>query len=145
MLRADLERIGNRGDILEVADGYARNYLIPQGFAIPASNGIEQQATAMRRSRDLKDAKARQGAEEVARRLVPVVIRVSARAGAEGRLFGSVTTQDLIEAISAQAGVSIDRHRVLPHEPIRSLGMHEVGIRLHPEVQFQVTVEVVSQ
>lgn len=143
VLRADLERIGKRGDILEVADGYARNYLVPHGLAIPATEGIEQQANAMRRSRDLKDAKDREGAEAIARKLVPMVITVPARAGAEGKLFGSVTVHDLIEAVEEQAGVGIDRHRIVSAEAIKTVGTHAVTVRLHPEVQFQITIEVV--
>ena len=143
VLRTDLDRVGKRGDLLDVADGYARNYLIPHGFAIPATEGIAEQAGAMRRSRDLKDAKDREGAEAVARKLVPTVITVPARAGTEGRLFGSVTVQDIVEAVRAQAGVELDRHRVVSHEAIKTTGTHELTVRLHPEVQFQITVEVV--
>lgn len=143
VLRSDLERVGKRGDILEVADGYARNYLIPHGYAIAASDGIEQQANAMRRARDLKDAKDREGAEAVARKLVPMVITIRARSGSEGRLFGSVTMQDVVDAVEEQAGVELDRHRLVSGEAIKSLGTHAVSVRLHPEVQFQVTVEVV--
>ncbi|MHB8246654.1 MAG: 50S ribosomal protein L9 [Acidimicrobiales bacterium] len=143
VLRDDLDRVGKRGDLLEVADGYARNYLIPHGLAIPATPGIEQQATSMRRSRDLKDAKDREGAEAIARKLVPMVITIPARAGNEGKLFGSVTTHDVIEAVQAQAGVEIDRHKLVSPEPIKTVGTHEIGVRLHSEVQFQITVEVV--
>jgi large subunit ribosomal protein L9 len=143
VLRSDLDRVGKRGDILDVADGYARNYLIPHGLAIPATDGIEHQANSMRRARDTKDAKDREGAEAIARKLVPMVITIPARAGAEGRLFGSVTTHDVVEAVQGQAGVELDRHRIVTGEPIKSLGTHELAVRLHPEVQFQITVEVV--
>jgi large subunit ribosomal protein L9 len=143
VLRSDLDRVGKRGDLLEVADGYARNYLIPHGLAIPATEGIEAQAAAMRRARDLKDAKDREGAEAVARKLVPMIITIPARAGAEGRLFGSVTTSDVVEAVHEQAGIELDRRRLLTSEAIKSVGTHEIGVRLHPEVQFQITVEVV--
>ncbi len=144
VLRSDLDRVGKRGDLLDVADGYARNYLIPHGLAIPATDGISQQATAMRRSRDLKDAKDREGAEAVARKLVPMVITIAARSGPEGRLFGSVTHQDVVEAVAAQAGIEIDRHTIVTEDSIKTLGTHEVAVRLHPEVQFQITIEVVS-
>lgn len=143
VLRKDLAQLGKRGDVLEVADGYARNYLVPHGLAIPATEGIATQATAMRRARDLKDAKEREGAEAVARKLVPMVITIPARAGSEGRLFGSVTTHDVVDAVSEQASVEIDRRSIVSDEPIKSLGTHELSVRLHPEVQFQITVEVV--
>ncbi|HXY44450.1 MAG TPA: 50S ribosomal protein L9 [Acidimicrobiales bacterium] len=143
VLRSDVSGLGKRGDIIDVADGYARNSLIPDGQAIPATPKIEQQAQAMRRSRDVKDARDREGAEAVARKLVPLVIKIPARAGAEGRLFGSVTTQDVVEAVQQQAGVTLDRRRLTTDEAIRSIGVHEVGVRLHPEVEFRITVEVV--
>jgi large subunit ribosomal protein L9 len=145
VLRSDVDNLGKKGDIIDVADGYARNFLIPKGRAIPASDGVVAQAAAMRKSRDIKDAKLRAGAEEIARRLVPVVIRIPARAGGEGKLFGSVTATDVVEAVQAQANIELDRRKVNLDDPIRSLGTHEVPVRLHPEVQFRVTVEVVRQ
>jgi large subunit ribosomal protein L9 len=144
VLRTDLPNVGKRGDICEVADGYARNFLLPRGHAIPATDGVEAQATAMRRSRDLRDARDREAAEVVARKLVPAVIRIPARAGAEGRLFGSVTTQDVAQAVAEQTGVELDRRRLHLDEPIKSLGSHEVPVKLHSDVEFRVTVEVVK-
>jgi large subunit ribosomal protein L9 len=128
---------------LEVADGYARNYLVPHGLAIPATDNIAAQANAMRRARDLKDAKDREGAEAIARKLVPIVITVPARAGRQGRLFGSVTHGDVVAAVEAQAGVEIDRRSIVSEETIKTTGSHQVSVRLHPEVQFQITLEVV--
>lgn len=143
VLRTDLADLGKRGDICEVADGYGRNYLLPKGYAIPATRGVEAQANAMRRSRDLRDAKDREAAELVARTLVPVVIRIPAKAGSEGKLFGSVTAGDVVEAVEAQASVVLDRRRLHLEEPIKSLGTHEIPVKLHADVQFQVTVDVV--
>jgi large subunit ribosomal protein L9 len=142
VLRSDLPSVGKRGDIVEVADGYARNYLLPKGYAIVASPGVENQATAMRRSRDLRDARDRESAETIARRLVPAVIRISARAGSEGKLFGSVTAADVTQAVAEQTGVELDRRRLRLDEPIKSLGTHEVPVKLHNDVEFRVTVEV---
>lgn len=144
VLRNDLPTLGKRGDICEVADGYARNFLLPKGHAIAATDGVTTQANAMRRSRDLRDSKDREAAESVARTLVPVVIRVSARAGTEGRLFGSVTVSDVAEAVEAQTNVHLDRRRLHLDEPIKTLGTHEVPVKLHSEVEFRVTVEVVK-
>ena len=143
VLRADVDNLGKRGDITEVADGFARNYLIPKGFAIAATPGVTAQAAAMRRSRDLKDARDREGAEAVARRLVAAVVRIPARAGAEGRLFGSVTAADVVEAVQEQTGVTLDRRKVHLTDPIRSIGNHEVPVKLHSDVEFRVSVEVV--
>jgi len=142
VLRADLDNVGKKGDIIEVADGYARNFLLPKGHAIPATDGVVQQAAAMRRSRDLKDAKDREAGETVARKLVPMVIKLSARAGGEGKLFGSITTQDIVAAVSEQAGVELDRRKVHLDEPIRTVGTHEVPVKLHSDVQFRITLEV---
>jgi large subunit ribosomal protein L9 len=143
VLRSDVPNLGKRGDICDVADGYARNFLLPKGHAIPANSGIAQQAATMRKARETKDAHDRQAAEGVARSLVQLVIRVPMRAGPEGRLFGSVTTANIADAISEQASVDIDRHRIQLDEPIKTLGTHEVPVRLHSEVEFPVTVEVV--
>ena len=142
MLRADVDNVGKKGDIIDVADGFARNFLLPKGHAIKATEGVVDQAASMRRSRDLKDAKDREAGEVVARRLVPMVIRVSARAGGEGKLFGSITSQDVVAAVAEQAGVELDRRKVYLDDPIRTLGTHEVPVRLHSDVQFRITLEV---
>lgn len=144
VLRDDLDNLGKRGDIREVADGYARNFLLPKGYAIVATQGVSDQASAMRRARDLRDAKDREAAETVARALVPVVIRIAARAGTGGRLFGSVTSADVVDAVQTQAGVALDRRRLRLDEPIKTLGVHEIPVKLHADVEFRVTVEVVS-
>ncbi|MGH9066306.1 MAG: 50S ribosomal protein L9 [Acidimicrobiales bacterium] len=144
VLRADVAGLGKRGDIVAVADGYARNYLVPKGQAMVASRGITTQAAAMRRSRDVRDARARESAEVVARQLVPAVIRITARAGAGGRLFGSVTAADVAGAVGEQTGIDLDRRRLSIEEPIRTIGVHEVPVKLHPEVEFRVSVEVVA-
>ena len=145
VLRADVDNVGKKGDVLDVADGFGRNYLVPKGLAMVASKGVVAQAGAMRRSRDVKDARDRESAEVVARELVPSVIRIPVKAGAEGRLFGSVTAADVVEAVHAQAGVELDRRRLHLAEPIKSLGTHEVPVKLHADVEFQITVEVVAQ
>lgn len=145
ILRADVDRLGKRGDILDVADGYARNYLVPKGLAMKATAGAVAQAASMRRARDLRDAQDRAAAEALATTLVPKVITVKARAGSEGRLFGSVTAADIATAIQEQAGVEVDRRKLALAEPIKSLGTHVVTAKLHPEVEFPVTVEVTPE
>ncbi len=143
LLRADVEGVGRKGDILQVADGFARNYLIPKNRAIQATPGVEAQAEAMRRSAAQKEAQERERAQGVARTLVPLVVRIPARAGPEGRLFGSVTTGDVAEAATAQSGVELDRRALRIEDPIRALGTHEVGVKLAGNVEFTLTVEVV--
>ncbi len=144
VLRSDVVNVGKRGDICDVSDGFARNFLLPKGHAIMATDGVVAQAASMRKARDVKDARDREAAETVARKLVPAVIRIPARAGAEGRLFGSVTVADVVDAVTTQTGVALDRRRLHLDEPIKSLGTHEVPVKLHSEVEFRVTVEVVA-
>jgi len=138
VLRSDLDHVGKRGDIVDVADGFARNYLLPKGHAIVATSGVTAQAASMRKARDLKDAKDRESAEVVARTLVPMVIRIPAKAGSGGKLFGSVTTGDIAEAVSQQAKVNLDRRRLHLDEPIKSTGTHEVPVKLHSDVEFRI-------
>lgn len=144
VLRTDVDGVGKKGDVLDVADGFARNYLVPKGRAIVATPGVQAQAGAMRRSRDVKDAKDREGAEAVARKLVPLVIKISAKAGREGRLFGSVTAADVAHAVTAQSGVELDRRKLHIDEPIKTMGSHEVLVKLHTDVEFRLNVEVVA-
>ena len=142
VLRSDVSNVGKKGDIVEVAAGFGRNYLLRRGLAFQATDGATAQATVMRRARHLHDAKERSAGEEVARVLVPKVITIAAKAGAEGRLFGSVTTADVVDAVASQTGIELDRRKLHLAEPIKTLGTHEVPARLHPEVEFAITVEV---
>jgi len=144
VLRTDVAQVGKKGDIVEVADGYGRNYLVPKGMAFPATAGVETQATSMRRSRDVRDASDRAAAQEVASSLVPKVVTITARAGAEGKLFGSVTTTEIADAVAAQTGVALDRRQLHLDEPIKTVGTHLVPAKLHAEVEFPITVEVVA-
>ena len=144
VLRSDVSQVGKKGDIVDVADGYARNYLVPKGLAFPATPGVANQAASMRRSRDLRDANDRSAAEEVARTLVPRVVTITARASGEGKLFGSVTTSDIADAVTAQTGVAIDRRKLHLDEPIRAVGQHLVPAKLHADVEFPITIEVVA-
>ncbi len=144
VLRTDVAQVGNKGDIIDVADGYGRNYLVPKGLAFPATAGVETQATSMRRSRDVRDASDRAAAQEVATSLVPKVVTITARAGSEGKLFGSVTTSEIADAVAAQTGVELDRRQLHLDEPIKTLGTHLVPAKLHAEVEFPITLEVVA-
>lgn len=144
ILRSDVADVGNKGDVLDVSDGYARNFLVPRGLALKASPGAMAQASSMRRARDQREARDRASAEEVATRLAPKVITIAAKAGAEGRLFGSVTTADLVAAVQAQTGEVLDRRRIHLDEPIKAVGPHEVAVRLHADVELRLRVEVVA-
>jgi large subunit ribosomal protein L9 len=144
VLREDVEQLGEKGDLLEVAPGYARNYLVPRGLAIVASKGAEKQAAAMRRNREVRDTRERELAQAAAARLVAAPVQVSARAGEGGRLFGSVTTSDIAGAIASTTGVQVDRRKIALDEPLKELGPAEVEVALHADVRVTVTVEVVA-
>ena len=145
ILRSDLTKVGKRGDIVEVAEGYARNYLLPKGLALVATDGAVAQAASMRRGRDLRDAKDREAAETIAKVLVSRTIAIKAKSGTEGRLFGSVTASDVAEAVHVQTGIDIDRRKLHMGDPIKTLGTHSITVRLHTDVEFPVTVEVAKQ
>ena len=144
LLRDDVQGLGKRGDIVDVAGGFARNHLLPTGRALKATDSMSDQAAAMRRARDLRDAKDREAAETVAGVLGGKTVTLTARAAAEGRLFGSVGPHDLAEAISAQSGATVDRKQVVLEEPIKALGSYTVPVRLHAEVTAEVAVEIVA-
>lgn len=143
ILRNDLAGVGKRGDIVEVSDGYGRNYLLPRGLAFVATDGAVDQAARMRRARDLRDASDREAAQTIASTLVPKVIQISAKAGSEGRLFGSVTAGDIVDAIADQTGIRLEK-RQLVVEPIKSVGEHSLTAQLHSDVSFPIRVEVVA-
>ena len=145
ILREDIDGVGKRGDICDVADGYARNLLLPRGMAIVATAKAADQAASMRRARDQRDAADRTAAQEVATKLVSSRITIEARVGTEGKLFGSITTTDIAAAVEAQTGIVLDRRHVHLDEPIRSAGEHTATARLHNEVEFPITVDVVAK
>jgi large subunit ribosomal protein L9 len=144
ILANDVDKLGHKGDVVTVADGYARNYLIPKGFAIFATRGALKQAEVMQRARAEKLERDKQEAAGRVATLGSAPVYISARAGEEGRLFGSVTKQDVARAILDQLEQDIDRHDIRLDDPIRTLGTHQVEIHLHPEVNALVTVEVIA-
>jgi large subunit ribosomal protein L9 len=141
ILRSDVDGLGKRGDIVDVADGHARNYLLPKGFALKATAGAIDQAAKMRRSRDLKDQSDREAATTVASTLVPKVITLSAKAH-DGKLFGSIHDTDIAAAVLEQTGIELDRKVIEVGEPIREVGQHTVTAHLHADVSFPIRLEV---
>jgi len=144
LLRADVDGVGRRGDVVNVSDGYARNYLLPTGQALPATPGMEGQAAAMRRARDLRHAQSEEAARTVFEVLNGVTITIPARAGATGRLFGSVGASDIAAAIKAQKGVELEHDAIGLEEPIKALGALDVSVQLFGAVSVQVSLEVVA-
>jgi large subunit ribosomal protein L9 len=144
ILANDVEKLGLKGDVVTVADGYARNYLVPKGLALVATKGSLRQAEMMTRARREKEQRDKEAAASRVASLGASPVYISARAGEEGRLFGSVTKSDVARAIEEQLGEAVDRHLVRLDDPIRSLGTHQVEVHLHEEVNALVTVEVIA-
>jgi large subunit ribosomal protein L9 len=144
LLRDDVAGVGRRGDIVTVAGGYARNFLLPEGRAILAADGVAGQAEQMRRGRDLREAKDRGAAEAQATILAGATITIAARAGGGGRLFGSIGPQDIVKAVQAQKGVEIDQKHVVLAEHIKETGSFDVTVELFTGVATVVTVEVTA-
>lgn len=142
VLRDDVAGVGRRGDIVKVAGGFARNFLLPEGRAILASDGVEGQAEQMRRRRDLREAQDRSAAESQAQLLAGSVIPIAVRAAGGGRLFGSVGPVEVTEAIKAARGVEVDRRHVVLPEHIKETGTFEVPVELFRDVTVVVTLEV---
>ncbi|HYH28316.1 MAG TPA: 50S ribosomal protein L9 [Actinomycetota bacterium] len=145
ILQREVEKLGTPGDVVDVADGYARNFLLPRGMAIAATKGAVKHAERLKAAHVDRVAKAKTEAEAVASELGARAVRIEAQAGEEGRLFGSITAERIADEVRAQLGQEVDRKRVHLAEPIRSVGTHSVSVHLHPEVDAQVTVEVVPQ
>jgi large subunit ribosomal protein L9 len=143
ILQKPVDKLGVPGDVVDVADGYARNYLIPRGMAMTASKGAVRHASRLKDAHDKRVGQALTEARATAEQLGGSSLRISSRAGEDGRLFGSVTVADVAEAIERATGVTIDRKRIHLLEPIRSVGTHDVTIHLHPEVNASVSVEVI--
>jgi large subunit ribosomal protein L9 len=145
ILQKTVERLGDPGDVADVADGYARNFLIPRGLAVRAEKGTVRHAESLKRAHQTR-TKAQKGEfEAIAARIIQTPVVVTARAGEEGKLFGSVTAADIAEALSAETGVAVDRRDIHLDEPIRSIGTHEVTVHLHAEVDPVITIDVRAQ
>nr|MDT0664807.1 50S ribosomal protein L9 [Micromonospora sp. DSM 115978] len=144
ILTQEVPGLGSPGDVVEVADGYGRNYLVPRRFAIVATRGAERQVAQIKRARSAREVRDLGHAQEIAGELSGLSVKLTSRAGKEGRLFGSITPADVTDAVSAAGGPSGDRRKVALKAPIKSLGSHTVAVHLHPEVTATLTVEVVS-
>ncbi len=143
ILTKDVEDLGQQGDVVDVADGYARNYLVPRSYAIKASEGSLRQAETMRLAREEALQAAREEAETFAQSLTGTRVVVAANASDEGRLFGSISENDIATAITKFTGIEVDRKLIALDTPIKDIGLHEVALRPHPEVEFIVTLDVI--
>ncbi len=144
ILREDIEKLGSRGDIVKVADGYARNFLLPKRLAVPATEANKKIVEQERQAHLRREAALKSEAEELAKLLEGVVVTIAQKAGEMDQLFGSVTAKDIAEALEKQ-NFTIDRRKIHLEEPIKQLGTHAVTIKLHREVSAQIQVNVVRE
>jgi large subunit ribosomal protein L9 len=144
ILTQEVTGLGAPGDVVEVAGGYGRNYLVPRGLAMRWTRGAEKQIELIQRARSARDIKGLGDAREAADRLASLQVRLETRAGSGGRLFGSVSPADIAAAVKAAGGPELDRRRIEIKNPIRTVGAHQVSVRLHPEVTATLDVEVVG-
>ena len=144
ILREDVKSLGKAGELVRVKPGYARNYLLPRGLAFEATEGNKKRIEAETRARGVRDQAERTAAERVAAALGAVAVTLTGKAGEEGKLFGSITTQDIADALAAQ-GHQVDRRRIELEHPIKTIGHHTVGVRLHADVRAEVQVSVVAE
>lgn len=143
ILTSDVDALGHRGDVVDVSKGYARNYLLPRNLAIEANEGALGQAGRIREARIEAEVRAREAAENIATQLVGSRVVIAARAGDEGQLYGSVGLIDVVEGIKRFTGVELDRDQVELPQPVKSIGLHEIQIKLHPEIEFPLTLDVI--
>lgn len=144
ILREDIRTLGRAGEMVRVKPGYARNYLLPQGLAFEATEGNKKRIAAESKARASRDQAEKAEAQKVAATLGDVSLSLSGKAGEEGKLFGSITSQDVAAAL-ARAGHTVDKRRIELDHPIKTIGEHSVTIRLHPEVHAQLRVSVVAE
>ncbi|MGH8952940.1 MAG: 50S ribosomal protein L9 [Acidimicrobiia bacterium] len=143
ILTSDVSELGKRGDVVDVAEGYARNYLLPRKKAVKANEGALAQAESIREARIESERKAKDEAEQIATQLVGSRVVIAAQAGDEGQLYGSIAVGDVVEGVRRFTGFDLDRDKVEIPKPIKAIGLHEIHIKLHPEVEFPLTLDVI--
>jgi large subunit ribosomal protein L9 len=145
ILTAAVDNLGVAGDVVEVKDGYGRNYLVPRGYAIRWTRGGEKQIEGIKRSRDAREIRGIDHAQEVRTKLEDLSVELGVRAGETGKLFGAVTAADVATAIKKAGNVSVDKRSVEIIKPIKTLGTHTVGVKLHDAVTAHIQLAVVAQ
>lgn len=145
ILTAEVPGLGNPGDVVEVKDGYGRNYLLPRGVAIAWTKGGEKQVTQIKRARKVREVRDLSHANEIKQALESLTITVPAHAGDTGRLFGSITTADIAAAVKKAGGPVLDKRAVELAAPIKTVGKHSATVAVHPDVTASITLEIVSE
>ena len=144
ILTQEVSGLGAPGDIVEVKDGYGRNFLIPRGLGMRWTKGGEKQVASIRKAREVREIRDLGHAEQIKQQLEALSVKLPARSGDSGRLFGSVTVTDIVSAVKKSGGPDIDKRRIEIGTPIKTLGSHQVSIRLHPELSAKLSLEVVE-
>ncbi|MFC5665835.1 50S ribosomal protein L9 [Kitasatospora misakiensis] len=144
ILTHEVPGLGSAGEVVEVKDGYARNYLVPRGYAIRWTKGGQKDVDAIRRARKIHQIQTLEAANEVKGKLEGVQVKLAVRSGEAGRLFGSVTQADVVEAIKAAGGPAVDKRAVAISSPIKTVGTHKVSVKLHSDVQANLDIAVVA-
>ncbi len=144
ILTADVPNLGGSGDSVEVKDGYGRNYLVPQGFAVAATRGAERQVANIRRARDARTVRDTAHANEIKQVLQSLEVSLPAKAGENGKLFGSITGADIVAAIAKAGGPKLDKRSVVVKHAIKNVGSHAVQVKVHGDVEVNLSIAVVS-
>jgi large subunit ribosomal protein L9 len=144
ILREDVKSLGKAGEMVRVKPGYARNFLLPRGLAFEATEGNKKRIAAEAKARETRLAGEKAAASALAAKLGAATVALKGKAGEEGKLFGSITAQDIADGLAAK-GLEVDRRRIELEHPIKTLGFHSVAVRLHPEVHAEVKVNVVAE
>ena len=142
ILTQEVTGLGAPGDVVDVAGGYGRNYLVPRGLAMRWSRGAEKQIELIKRARSARDIRGVDDAKQVAAQLARLTVRLETKAGETGRLFGSVSATDIAAAVKAAGGPELDRRRIEVRSPIKTVGAHQVAVRLHPEVSATLDIDI---
>jgi large subunit ribosomal protein L9 len=142
ILTQEVSGLGAPGDVVEVAGGYGRNYLVPRGLAMRWSRGAEKQIELIKRARSVREIRGADDAKAAATRLASLTVRLQTRAGGGGRLFGSVSPADIAAAVRDAGGPELDKRKIEIKNPIKTVGSHQVAVRLHPEVSATLDIEV---
>lgn len=143
ILTSDVDGLGFEGDVVDVADGYARNYLVPQSMAIKATRGALKDAERVRQQRAEAERQAKDAAEALAESLDEARVVIAARAADEGKLFGSIGVRDIAEAVKKYTGIEVDHRHISLPSPIKDIGLHEITVQPHKEVEFQLSLDVI--
>ncbi len=144
ILTQEVTGLGTPGDVVEVKAGYGRNYLVPRRLAMPWTRGSEQQIEMIKRARSAREIRSLDDAKQAASRLSGLRVRLQTRAGSGGRLFGSISTADIAAAVKTAGGPELDRRKIEVRNPIKTIGSHQVAVRLHPEVSASLEIEVAA-